>query len=207
MKKFNTLNVVTTAMLTALAVILARTFHHLAGGALGSLFSPMHFPILVAGLLCGPYLGLIGGLFAPILSFAMSGMPAFPNGLVPMAFELAAYGFFAGLLRSVFIKNNKINKFASVIALAISMVIGRLINALVGAVLMTATAGTPFFVNLWTKFIGNFTSTWLAIVLQLVLIPALLFALKKGGILVKYIDDNSQPQSDEVKGEQPVQQH
>ena len=181
MKKFNTLNVVTTAMLTALAVILARTFHHLAGGALGSLFSPMHFPILVAGLLCGPYLGPIGGL--------------------------AAYGFFAGLLRSVFIKNNKVNKFASVIALAISMVIGRLINALVGAVLMTATAGTPFFVNLWTKFIGNFTSTWLAIILQLVLIPALLFALKKGGILVKYIDDNSQPQSDEVKGEQPVQQH
>lgn len=207
MKKFNTLNVVTTAMLTALAVILARTFHHLAGGALGALFSPMHFPILVAGLLCGPYLGLIGGLFAPVLSFAMSGMPAFPNGLVPMAFELAAYGFFAGMFRSLFVKNNKVNKFASVIALVLSMVIGRAINALVGAILMTATAGTPFFVNLWTKFIGNFTSTWLAIILQLVLIPALLFALKKGGILVKYIDDDIKPVSNNVETDQSAVQH
>ena len=56
---------------------------------------------------------------------------------------------------------------------------------------------TPFFVNLWTKFLGNFTSTWLGIILQLVLIPALLLALKKGGILVKYTDD---------KPEQTVQQ-
>lgn len=197
MKKFNTLNVVTTAMLTAVAVIAARMFHHLGGGTLSTLFSPMHFPILIAGLLCGPYLGLIGGLLTPVLSFLISGLPPFPNGLVPMIFELGAYGFFAGLFRSLLIKNNRVSRFSSVIAIAVSMIIGRALNAVAGAILISVTAGTPFFVNLWTKFLGNFTSTWLGIILQLVLIPALLLALKKGGILVKYTDD---------KPEQTVQQ-
>ena len=177
MKKFNTLNVVTTAMLTALAVILARTFHHLAGGALGSLFSPMHFPILVAGLLCGPYLGLIGGLFAPILSFAMSGMPAFPNGLVPMAFELAAYGLIIAL---VYARLPRRGVGAVYGALLAAMVGGRLVWGL-AEILLLGLAGNAFTVQAFLS--GALLSAVPGILLQLVLIPGVMAALDRTGVV------------------------
>ncbi len=195
MKKFNTLNVVTTAMLCSLAVILARAFHHLAGMDISALFSPMHLPILLAGILCGPWLGLIAGFLCPVVSFAVSGMPPFPNSLVPMALELAAYGFFTGLLRGIFIKNPKTHKFAVILALAASMIIGRAINAVTGAALLSATGGTPFFPTLWAKFLGNFASTWAGIVLQIVLIPSLLFCLQKSGVLIKYLPEPAETAS------------
>ena len=187
---FNTLNVVTTAMLSALAVILGSVVHMLSGGdtSVASFISPMHFPVLLAGILCGPWLGLICGAMAPLVSFLANGRPPFPNGLLPMLFELAAYGFLTGLFRWVFLKNSKTSRFASVLALVLAMISGRLINAIVGAIIMAA-GGNPFFAALWTKFIGNFTSTWGGIIAQLVLIPAILFALQKSGVLLKYLPD------------------
>lgn len=184
---FNTLNVVTTAMLSAVAIVLASAFHNLVGD-LATMFSPMHFPVFLIGILCGQWLGLIGGFLTPIVAFFANGRPPFPNGLVPMVFELATYGFLSGLLRKVFLANPKTNKVSSVLALAISMIAGRLVNAIVGAIIM-AINGNPFFVAFGTKFIGNFTSTWVAIVIQLVLIPAILFALQKSGILLNYLPD------------------
>lgn len=187
---FNTLNVVTTAMLAAIAVILGSVVHMLAGGdtTIGSLFSPMHFPVLLAGILCGPWLGLICGALTPWISFLANGRPPFPNALLPMFVELAVYGFLTGMMRKVFLKNPKTNRFASILALVIAMVAGRLSNAVVGAIIMAA-GGNPFFAALWTKFIGNFTATWAGIIIQLVLIPVILFALQKSGILLKYLPD------------------
>ena len=188
---FNTLNVVTCAMLAALAVVLSATFHHFAGAnwQIAILFSPMHFPVLLMGILCGPWLGLIGGTLTPVISFLMSGGPAYTT-LVPMIFELAMYGFLTGMLRSVFLKNPKINRFASVIALVLAMIGGRLLNAIVGGIIESASAGINFFVAFGKKLLGNFTSTWVGIIVQLVLIPAILFALQKSGILLKYLPDS-----------------
>lgn len=189
-KTFNTLNTVTCAMLCAMAVVIASAVHHLSGGntVIASLFSPMHFPVFLAGILCGQWLGLICGVLTPVVSFMSSGRPPFPNGLLPMLFELATYGFLTGLLRSVFLKNPKTNKFSSILALIISMVAGRIVNALVYAIIV-ATSGSPFFAGFGTKLLGNFTSTWAAIIIQIVLIPAILFALQKSGILLKYLPD------------------
>lgn len=188
---FNTLNIVTTAMLSALAVILGSAVHHLSGGDtnVAALISPMHFPVLLAGILCGPWLGLICGAMAPLISFLTSGRPPFPNGLIPMLCELAAYGFLTGMLRRVFLKNPKTNRFASIIALVLAMIGGRLVNAIVGAIIIAVGGEVNFFVSLGTKLLGNFTSTWVGIIVQLVLIPAILFALQKGGILLKYLPD------------------
>lgn len=187
---FNTLNIVTTAMLSALAVVLSATFHHLAGAnwQIAILFSPMHFPVLLMGILCGPWLGLIGGTLTPVISFLMSGGPVYTT-LVPMIFELAMYGFLTGMLRRVFLKNPKTNRFASIIALVLAMIGGRLLNAIVGAILIAISGEISFFVSLWTKLLGNFTSTWAGIIVQLVLIPAILFALQKSGVLLKYLPD------------------
>ena len=187
--KFNTLNIVTCAMLSAVAIVLSSTLHHLFGWQVGVLFSPMHFPVLLMGILCGPWLGLIGGTLTPVISFLMSGGPAYTT-LVPMIFELAMYGFLTGMLRSVFLKNPTTNRFASIIALVLAMIGGRLINALVGAVIYAIIGEMSFFVALGTKLAGNFTSTWAGIIVQLVLIPAILFALQKSGVLLKYLPDS-----------------
>ncbi len=188
--KFTTLNVVTTALLAAIAVIMASVFHAFGDVALSSLFSPMHFPVLLCGILCGPYLGLICGVVTPLVSFLSTGgaRPPFPAQLIPMIFELAMYGFIAGLMRWVFLKNTKTNRFASVLALVIAMIAGRLLNAFVGAFFMIDNVNN-YFVALGTKILGNFTSTWAGIILQLVLIPLILFALQRGGILIKYLPD------------------
>lgn len=60
----------------------------------------MHLPIILVGLLAGPYAGAIAGLFGPLASFAISAMPG--EAMLPfMMLELCAYGLFAGLLRNV----------------------------------------------------------------------------------------------------------
>ena len=110
MKKFTTLNVVTTAMLCSFAVVISSALHHLIPDIAKAL-SPMHLPVFLAGILCGPWLGLIAGACAPLLSFLTSGRPLFPYGLFPMIFELATYGFIIGVMRKIFIKNPKTHKY------------------------------------------------------------------------------------------------
>ena len=86
------------------AVAVPQIFHILGavsglGTSLGEVFLPMHLPIILAGLLAGPIAGAVSGLLGPIVSFALSGMPA--AAMLPfMAIELCAYGLFAGLLRN-----------------------------------------------------------------------------------------------------------
>jgi len=59
---------------------------------------PMHIPVLLCGFLCGPAWAAIVGAVAPLLRFALFGMPPiFPTGTA-MAFELAAYGAVSGLM-------------------------------------------------------------------------------------------------------------
>lgn len=84
------------------AVALPQLFHAVGiasglGNALGAAFLPMHLPVLLAGFLAGPTAGLLAGAFSPLVSFAISGMPA--AAMLPfMMVELAGYGLFAGLL-------------------------------------------------------------------------------------------------------------
>ena len=55
------------------------------------------YRILLAGFICGPVSGMIVGLLAPVLSFALTGMP--PAYAVPlMTIELCLYGLAAGWL-------------------------------------------------------------------------------------------------------------
>src|SRR4030043_1277300 len=65
---------VLTAVFVMLAVFVPWVFHqfHLAGPT----FLPMHIFVLIAGLLCGWRAGLLVGLFTPLVSYFISGMPA-----------------------------------------------------------------------------------------------------------------------------------
>lgn len=94
-----------TLVAVVAAVALPQFFHMLGaasglGTALGETFLPMHLPIILVGLLAGPYAGALAGAVAPAVSFALTGMPI--AAMLPfMVIELAAYGFFGGLLRNV----------------------------------------------------------------------------------------------------------
>ncbi len=80
---------------------------------------PMHWPVILAGVIYGWRAGAITGVLAPLMSYLLSGFPL-PNILPSMTAELFAYGFIAGMLRQKF----NINSFASIGA---SIVIGRMV--------------------------------------------------------------------------------
>ena len=85
------------AVFVAIGVLLPIAFH--AVGAMGSVFLPMHIPVLLAGLLLGPVVGASVGALTPICSSLLTGMPpAFPTLPIMLA-ELAAYGWVSGYAR------------------------------------------------------------------------------------------------------------
>ena len=118
------LNVSTSAMFLALGVLFPLLFHAVG---LGSQFSPMHLPVLLAGMICGPLSGLIVGFLAPFISSLVSGMPPVFPMAVAMAFELAVYGFVAGLLMCVFSesRNKTLKNLNIVLSLLVAMIAGR----------------------------------------------------------------------------------
>ena len=85
----------------------------------GNIFLPMHFFVLMAGLLFGWRMGLIVGLFTPLVSFLTSGMP--PYAILPqLTLEIGAYGLVAGILR----QNFKLNPWFSLIG---AIILGRVV--------------------------------------------------------------------------------
>lgn len=144
---------------------------------IGSMLSPMHLPVLLCGFVCGWPWGLAVGFVAPLLRFVLFGMPPiFPTG-VSMMFELATYGFVAGILYKSFAKNVK-NLYLS---LVLSMLAGRIVWGIVRFILAQA-AGVPFG---WQMFAaGAFTGAIPGIILQILVIPPIVLALKKARYLL-----------------------
>lgn len=88
----------TTLAALFLAIGLILPFITMQIPAVGKMLCPMHIPVLLCGYVCGWPYGLIVGIITPLLRGVLFGMPAiFPNA-VCMAFELATYGFVAGIL-------------------------------------------------------------------------------------------------------------
>ena len=76
MKKLTVLNKsILTALSVALCVVLPMTLHAIPKG--GVLFSPMHLPVLLCGLVCGAPFGLVCGILGPLVSSLLTGMPVF----------------------------------------------------------------------------------------------------------------------------------
>ena len=126
-----------TAMMVSVAVILPQVCHLLGdqlgyGSRLGEMLLPMHLPVMLAGMMGGPVTGLVCGVAAPLISFALTGMPM-PNMLPFMTVELAVYGLSAGLLR-----RTNLSSFAQVVLVQVA---GRAVRALV---LMVAIYGFGF---------------------------------------------------------------
>lgn len=144
---------------------------------IGAMLCPMHIPALLCGFVCGWPWGLAVGFIAPLLRGILFGMPVlFPTG-VAMAFEMAVYGACAGILYKVLPKNTAY----LYIELVIAMVLGRLVWGLVRFAL-AGLSGTTFTPALFLS--GAVLEAVPGIILQLVLIPVLVTALKKTGLVL-----------------------
>ena len=143
---------------------------------IGSALSPMHIPVLLAGFLCGPWWAAAVGAVAPLLRFALFGMPPiFPTG-VAMCFELAGYGLVSGLLYRKLPKK-AVNVYVSLLT---AMLAGRVIWGIV-RVLLSGVAGEPFT---WAAFMaGAFVNAVPGIIVHIALIPVIVLALRKAGFI------------------------
>lgn len=143
---------------------------------IGSALSPMHIPVLLAGFLCGPWWAAAVGAVAPLLRFALFGMPPiFPTG-VAMCFELAGYGLVSGLLYRKLPKK-AVNVYVSLLT---AMLEGRVIWGIV-RVLLSGVAGEPFT---WAAFMaGAFVNAVPGIIVHIALIPVIVLALRKAGVI------------------------
>ncbi len=164
---------VVTALMTALAVVLPMAFHSIPNG--GSIFCPMHLPVLLCGLACGPFYGAAAGILGPVFSSLLTGMPG-PAYLPTMVVELFAYGLFAGLFMKLFRTGHL---YADLyISLFLSMLIGKIAAGAARALIFAR--GHYTFAS-W--FTGYFVTALPGLALQLILIPSIVFALEKAGLI------------------------
>ena len=94
---------------------------------------PMHIPALLCGFVCGWGWGLAVGFIAPLLRSVLFGMPDMFPTAVSMAFELAAYGLFSGLLYQLLPKKRS--------NIYVSLILAMLGGRIVWGIAMTIISG------------------------------------------------------------------
>lgn len=147
---FNSLLIITAALLPALTHLLGLPVR---------LLLPMHWPVLLAGLVYGWRGGLLVGLASPLVSYLISGMPL-PAILPAMTIELAVYGFVAGIVR------NKI-AIPGWLALAIAIAAGRMV--FIGSVIVMSSYNGALSTYLMAALIPGIP----AAIAQILLLPPL----------------------------------
>ncbi len=162
-----------TALCIALCVILPMAFHAIPNA--GSIFLPMHIPALLCGLVAGWSFGLLCGLAGPLLSSLLTGMP--PFAILPgMMVELAVYGLVCGLMMNI---TRTKNHYADLyISLVTAMISGRVIAGIAKALIFSRG---KFTMAAWIA--SSFVTSWPGILIQLALIPTIVFALEKAHLL------------------------
>lgn len=169
------INLTLAAMFMAIGLVLPFLTGQIK--QIGSMLLPMHIPVFLCGLICGWQYGLIVGFVLPILRSMVFGMPIlFPTGIA-MAFELATYGVVIGWLYSH-------SRWQCVIALYRCMIMAMLAGRLVWGVVQIVLLGINGNGFTWQMFIaGAFLNAIPGIILQLILIPAIMVALNRTGLV------------------------
>ena len=164
-----------TASAMCLALCLVLPFLTGQIPQIGNALCPMHLPVFLAGFLCGPLWASAVGITAPLLRHFIFSMPPLLTAIA-MSFELAAYGFVSGLLYRKLPKN----LFCIYLSLIPAMILGRCLWGIV-RIFLSGVSGEAFT---WTMFLaGAFTTAIPGIILQLILIPVLISALRKANFI------------------------
>ena len=151
-----------SALFIAAGLVLPLLLHSL--GAAGSIFLPMHIPILLAGLWLGPDCGLTVGVITPALSSLLTGMPPLLPILPLMLAELTVYGWCSGYLYRCW-------HCSLWLSLITAMLAGRLASLFL---LAFGAEALGIRIPVWSYVAGGLITGLPGIVIQLVLIPAIM---------------------------------
>jgi len=175
-----------TAMFLAIGLILPIFTGQIP--QVGKMLLPMHIPVLLCGLICGWQYGAAVGFILPLMRYAIFSMPVlFPTGIA-MSFELLTYGLVAGLLY-------QISRWQCIRALyrclIAAMLAGRIVWGVVEYFLLRLS-GSSFT---WQMFMaGAFLNAIPGIIIQLILIPSVMLALNRTGLVIFHrMPSNPQP--------------
>ncbi len=159
---------VLAALMVALCVVLPVAFHSVPDG--GSIFLPMHIPVLICGMICGWPYGFLCGLMGPLLSCLLTGMP--PLAFLPaMMVECGVYGLVTGLMLK-YVKTGKL--YADLyLALICAMIAGRVVSGVAKALIFTPGITMTYWIT------ASFVTALPGIVIQLIAVPMLV------GMLIK----------------------
>lgn len=166
-QKSNLQQLVRAALLIAIGLILPQAFHSIKDA--GSILLPMHIPVLIGGFILNPYYAICVGIVTPILSSLFTGMPPIPYIYV-IILELASYGLFISLLYN----KVKIGLYPSLIG---GMLAGRIMSIIGNYLILHMLMGTPF--NIATVAAGLFIQGIPGIVIQIILIPLIVYTLER----------------------------
>lgn len=160
-----------TAVCAALCLVLPMAFHSIPNA--GSIFLPMHIPVLLCGLICGWPFGFVCGLLGPFIS-SFTGMP--PAAVLPsMMVECATYGLVTGLMmKYIHTRHNIADLYISMIT---AMILGRVVAGFAKAWIFTP--GTGAFAWVTTSLVTGIPG----ICIQLVVMPAVVLALTRAKLI------------------------
>lgn len=158
-------------MLIAVGILLPFATAH-GMGLPGTVLLPMHVPVLICGLLCGPLYGAACGLLLPILNCVLTGMPAAFPMLPIMAMELLSYGAVSGFM----LHKTPMGKwtFGVYPAMLVAMICGRIAYGLTFGLLLMIS-GQIKALSVWAAIAAGLPG----IVIQLLLVPPVVMAVRR----------------------------
>ncbi|MGE1061893.1 ECF transporter S component [Megasphaera paucivorans] len=156
-----------SALFITCGIILPIFFHSL--GISGSIFLPMHIPVLLGGLILGWRAGLLIGFITPIISSFLTGMPPLFPILPMMTIELALYGAASGYTYQSL-------HWPLFVSLLFAMAIGR-----IGVAVMIAALADSLHIQLspLIYIIMSLSQGALGVIIQLVFIPVFINRFNK----------------------------
>ncbi len=173
MKRTATQKMVITGLMVATGLLLPFVTAH-AFAVPGTILLPMHIPVLLCAVLCGPKHGALCGAVVPLLSSAVTGMPPMYPMLPIMAAQLFVLGFTCGFLceRARFRA-----KWYIYPALIIAIAAGWVCYGLVYTALLFSTGGALSALSVTAAMAQGLPG----MAVQLVLIPVLAAAVNRSG--------------------------
>lgn len=163
---------VISALCVALCVVLPIAFHMIPNA--GSVFLPMHIPVLLCGLVCGWQWGLLCGVLGPLVSSILTGMPG-AAVLPSMIVECGVYGCITGLMME-YVRTGKLSGDLYV-SLVTAMIVGRLLSGIAKALIFAP--GTSLAA--WAT--ASFVTALPGILIQLIFLPTIVSALMRSGLI------------------------
>lgn len=182
MKNKELKNIILSALFISIGLILPFFTGQMR--EIGKMLLPMHIPVILCGFICGWQYGLIVGGGLPLLRSLLFGMPIMYPNAVAMAFELATYGVVVGFLYSRSEHKCIKSVYASMI---LAMISGRIVWGITEVILLGIGAN-GFTLKMFIA--GAFLEAVPGIILQLVLIPIILVALRKAKLIPLSERDN-----------------